>query len=160
MSATGREKRANTNPVTTARPKQTDDRLERDQDVGRQPHRHGTSVADGRRGVNAEEEGLQKRSIDSGVEGVDQAARSAGIVEQSETAIERKVDGGNKEKETAPGRTDQVGVGQKRTQPPASLLHIEAAVAIEQAKLTLLTIRLCRIPDRWMDLRRVLEVFP
>ena len=116
---------------------QTDDGLQRDQDVGCQPHGHGTSVAYGRRSVNAEEEGLQKRSVDSGIEGVDQAVRSASVVEQSETAIERKVDDGNEEKEAAPGGADQVGVGQKCMQPPASSLHIKAAVAIEQAKLTL-----------------------
>jgi hypothetical protein len=87
--------------------------------------------------VNAEEEGLQKRSVDSGVEGVDQAVWSASFVEQSETAIERKVDDGNEEKEAAPGGADQVGVGQKCTWPPAPFLHIEAAVPIEQAKLTL-----------------------
>jgi hypothetical protein len=61
--------------------------------------------------VNAEEEGLQKRSINSGIEGVDQAVRSASVVEQSETAVERKVDDGNEEKETTPGGADQVGVG-------------------------------------------------
>ena len=57
---------------------------------------------------------------------------------QSEKAIERQVRDGDKEKESAPGGADQVGVGQKSMQPPASFLHIEAAVPIEQAKLTLL----------------------
>ncbi len=80
---------------------------------------------------------FRKGELIPSVEGVDQAVRSASIVEQSETAIERKVGDGNEEKEAAPGGADQVGVGQKRTQPPASSLHIEAAVAIEQAKLTL-----------------------
>jgi hypothetical protein len=87
--------------------------------------------------MNAEEEGLQKRRINSGIEGVDQAPWAASVVENSETAIERKVDSSDEDEETTPGRTDQVGVGQKRPQTPASLLDIEAAVPIEQAKLTL-----------------------
>ena len=45
-------------PCHHCQAQQTDHGLERDHDVGGQPHRHGTSVADGRRGVNAEEEGL------------------------------------------------------------------------------------------------------
>ena len=56
---------------------QADDRLQRDQDVGSQSDRHSTSVANRRRSVNAEEEGLQKRRSDAGIEGVDQTTRPA-----------------------------------------------------------------------------------
>ena len=80
---------------------QTDHGLERDQDVGGQTHGHRTSVAYRCRGVNAEKEGLQKRRVDSGIEGVDQTAWSASLVEYSETAIERKVDHSDEDKETA-----------------------------------------------------------
>ena len=137
MSATGREKRANTKPGHDRQAQQAHDGLECDQDVGGQSHGHSTSVAYRCRGVNAEEEGLQKRRIDPGIEGVDQAPWSASVVEDSETTVERKVNRSDEDKKTAPGRTDQVGVGQKCTQASASLLHIEAAVTIEQAKLTL-----------------------
>ena len=107
-------------PCHDRQAQQTDHGFERDQDIGCQPHGHGTSVADGRRSVNAEEESFEKGRINPGIEGVDQAARPAGIIDQSETAIERQVHRGDEEKESAPGGADQVGVGQKRTQPPAS----------------------------------------
>src|SRR5580658_5963704 len=116
---------------------QTDDRLQRDQNIGGHTHGHDRSVTYRRRGVNAEEEGLEEGRSKTDVEGADQATRSASIVEQSEKAIERKVGNGNEEKEAAPGGADQVGVSQKRTQPSASSFHVEAAVPIDQAKLTL-----------------------
>ncbi len=65
------------------------------------------------------------------------ASWSTSLVENSETTIERKVDSRDEDEKTGPGRTDQVGVGEKGTQSTASLLHVEAAVAIEQAKFTL-----------------------
>src|ERR1700689_5118952 len=98
---------------------QTDDRLQRDQNIGWHTHGHDGSVTYGRRGVNAEEEGPQEGRINTDVEGADQATRSASIVKQSEKAIERKVGDGNEEKEAAPGGADRLEEGGNETHPRA-----------------------------------------
>ena len=88
--------------------------------------------------MNAEEECLQKRSIETGIERVDQPIRSDSHVQQSKKAIQREVGDGNKKKEAVPRGADQVGIGQKCMQSAAARLHIKATVPIQQTQLTLL----------------------